>query len=56
MGYGEAGLRRALAWGRREVKATILGKDANPNMNPIDISGIDNGRINLSLYPTVRSS
>ena len=55
MGHGEAGLKRALAWGRREVTATILTPGAGDNMNPIDITGIDNGRVDLSLYPSVKS-
>ncbi len=56
MGSGESGLRRAMAWGRREVRGTIITTGDTSNMNPIDIYGIDNGRVNLSLYPSVRSS
>lgn len=56
MGHGEPGLRRALAWGRREVVATIMPEGTTANMNPIDITGIDNGRVNLGLYPSVKSS
>ncbi len=56
MGSGESGLRRAMAWGRREVKGTIITTEDTSNMNTIDIYGIDNGRVNLSLYPSVRSS
>jgi 3D (Asp-Asp-Asp) domain-containing protein len=56
MGSGESGLRRAMAWGRREVKGTIITTEDTSNMNPMDIYGIDNGRVNLSLYPSVRSS
>lgn len=48
VGYGDAGLNRARAWGRREVKWTIV---QNSTSAPIDITGIENGSVNLAWYP-----
>lgn len=52
MGYGEAALRRTIAWGRRTVKWTIV---TGSSALPIDLAGIDNGRVNLTQYPPVGS-
>ncbi len=54
MWHGEAGLKRALAWGRREVVGTIVSSDVAKNINSIDLDGIDNGRVNLSNFPSVK--
>ena len=56
MGYGEAGLRRALLWGRREVTGVFITPETARTMNPIDLQGIDLGRVSLSDYPSVKSS
>ncbi len=53
MGYGEAGLRRAMLWGRRQVTGKIITDTSS--MNTIDLAGIDNGRVNLSDYKSVKS-
>lgn len=52
MGYGDAGLNRARAWGRREVNGTIVTADTRA---PIDIIGIENGSVNLAQFPPVKS-
>ena len=52
MGYGETALRRTIAWGRRTVKWTIV---TGSSAAPIDLTGIDNGRVNLTQYPPVGS-
>lgn len=53
MGYGDAGLRRTIAWGRREVKGTIVTDGVQ--RSPLNISGIENGSVNLAQYPPVAS-
>ena len=52
MGHGETALRRTIAWGRRTVKWTIV---TGSSAAPIDLTGIDNGRVNLTQYPPVGS-
>lgn len=52
MGQGESGLRRAMAWGRRVVTGTIISGEDVSHMNPLDIGGIDNGRVDLSSFPS----
>ena len=52
MGYGDAALRRTIAWGRRTVTGKIV---SGSTAAPIDLSGIDNGRVNLNQYPPVGS-
>ena len=52
MGHGEVALRRTIAWGRRTVKWTIV---SGSSAAPIDLAGIDNGRVNLTQYPPVGS-
>jgi peptidoglycan hydrolase-like protein with peptidoglycan-binding domain len=56
MWYGEKGLRRALLWWRREVVGTLVTPENAMNMNPIDLEGIDLGRVDLSQYKSVKSS
>ena len=53
MGYGDAGLRRTIAWGRREVKGTIVTDGIK--RAPLNISGIENGSVNLAQYPPIQS-
>ena len=48
VGYGDEWLRRARAWGRREVKGTIVTNDTR---DPLNIEGIINGSVNLAQYP-----
>lgn len=48
VGYGDEWLRRARAWGRREVKGTIVKNDTREALN---IEGILNGSVNLAQYP-----
>ncbi len=50
MGYGEAGLHRAMIWGKRKVKATITG---NTEKKIFDFMDIDTGKIDLSQFPSV---
>lgn len=54
MGYGDAWLKRTLAWGRRKIQGTIItdGKE-RPMM---DISGIDNGSIDLSRFSATKAT
>lgn len=54
MGHGEDGLKRALLWGRREVKGVIMSDTSG--MNPIDLDGIDRGRVDLNQYKKVVSN
>jgi hypothetical protein len=49
-------LKRALAWGRREVEGTFISDGDIKNMNSIDLEGISNGRVDLSSYPSVKSN
>jgi hypothetical protein len=56
MWYGEEGLHRALLWWRREVVGTIITPETAMGMNPIDLDGIDKGRVNLSQFKSVKSS
>lgn len=57
MGQGESGLKRALLWGRREVTGIMMtGAASVANMNPIDLEGIDNGRVDLSQFKKVVSN
>ncbi len=51
VGYGDAGLNRARAWGRREVRGTIVTDSVK--RDPINIVGITNGSVNLNQYPPV---
>jgi peptidoglycan hydrolase-like protein with peptidoglycan-binding domain len=53
MWYGEDGLKRALAWGRREVQGAIL-TDAR-GLSPVDFYGIDTGRVNLKQFKKAAS-
>jgi hypothetical protein len=48
VGSGDEWLRRARAWGRREVRWTIVKNDTR---DPINIEGILNGSVNLAAYP-----
>ena len=50
MGYGEAGLRRAMIWGKRKVTGSIMTDETR---NTLDFTQIDTGKIDLSLYPSV---
>lgn len=50
VGYGDEWLKRARAWGRREVKGTMVQNDTR---DPINIAGITNGSVNLNQYPPV---
>ncbi len=50
MGYGEAGLHRAMIWGKRKVKATVTG---NTEKKIFDFMDIDTGKIDLSQFPSV---
>jgi hypothetical protein len=52
MGYGDAALRRTIAWGRRTVKGIIM---SGSTAAPINFIGIDNGSVNLNQYPPVGS-
>jgi hypothetical protein len=52
MGWGDTGLRRATAWGRRTVKGIVM---TGSTIAPINFIGIDNGSINLNQYPPVGS-
>lgn len=56
MWYGEQWLRRALAWWRREVIGTIISSEQAREMNTIDLEWIDKWRVNLSEFPSVKSS
>ena len=53
MWSGEAGLRRAMIWGKRRVTAT-LATDTSKKL--IDFLDIDTGKIDLSLFPSVWAS
>lgn len=48
VGSGDEWLRRARAWGRREVRWTIVKNDTR---DPLNIEGILNGSVNLAAYP-----
>ena len=50
MGYGDAGLKRTLAWGRRQITGTIISDKKNLPM--ININGIENGSIDLGQFGT----
>ncbi len=50
MGYGEAGLRRAMIWWKRKVKAKIT-QDSGKKV--FDFMDIDTGKIDLSQFPSV---
>jgi hypothetical protein len=50
VGSGDDGLKRARAWGRRQVKGTIVTNDIR---DPLNIAGITNGSVNLNQYPPV---
>ncbi|MBC7503921.1 peptidoglycan-binding protein [Candidatus Gracilibacteria bacterium] len=52
MGYGETALKRTIAWGRRTVKGTIVTSSKAATIN---LSGIDNGSVDLRQYPPVGS-
>lgn len=45
MGSGDAGLKRALIWGRRKVLGTITTDTSKPLLSFTDI---DSGKINLA--------
>lgn len=53
MGYGEDGLKRALAWGRREVTG-IITTDISW-LAPVDFYGIDTGRVDLKQFKKAAS-
>jgi 3D (Asp-Asp-Asp) domain-containing protein len=53
MGYGEDGLKRALAWGRREVRGTIVTNVGG--LDPVDFYGIDTGRVDLKQFKKAAS-
>jgi 3D (Asp-Asp-Asp) domain-containing protein/lysozyme family protein len=53
MGYGDAGLRRTIVWGRREVRGTIVTD--TKKRAPIDLAGIDNGSIDLDQFSPTTS-
>ena len=50
VGAWDAGLKRARAWGRREVKWTLVTDDIR---DPINIAGITDGSVNLNQYPPI---
>ncbi len=52
MGYGDAALKRTIAWGRRTVHGTIVTAST---ATPINLAGIDDGSVNLKQYPPVWS-
>lgn len=54
MGEGEAGLKRALLWGRRQVQGKILTDTSG--YEGIDLAKFDRGEIDFSKLPSVRSS
>jgi hypothetical protein len=55
MGHGDVGLKRARAWWVREVTGTFVTAEQAKNLNPIDLEGISNGRVNLADFPTTRA-
>ncbi|MDD2694155.1 MAG: peptidoglycan-binding protein [Candidatus Gracilibacteria bacterium] len=54
MGYGESGLKRALIWGRRKVTGVIVESSASGN--PIDLAGIDSGKVDISQFEKVTAT
>lgn len=53
MGSGEAGLRRAMVWGKRKVMGTITTDTTKPLLNFRDI---DTGKVDLNMYGKVSSN
>ena len=50
MGHGEAGLKRAMIWGRRKVHGTIT---TDTSRHLLSFADIDTGKIDLSQYEKV---